>query len=310
MDHWFHKIMDDPFVFFIKSGPLDTLLHRIQNVYNNTGGRTCYILVQPSWCLIEHFEAICQLLAELKPQAPQLNFIFMAPNIETLNLYRGVGIQALNISSSCLIDDEVFRPVICDKIYDVIHIAQASPFKRHWLAYELDNIAVISYDSGISSDLSILSGYKNIKYSNFTSDGNKVVINRRLNHAEVADLISQSRVGLILSSTEGQNRSSVEYLLCGIPIVTTPSKGGRETFYDSRHVLICEPDSDAVKKHVKILIDRNVEPLEVRSSVYNKIKEHRKRLLVFLESISNKNILTNSGERLWIPEFFGALYNV
>ncbi len=54
-----------------------------------------------------------------------------------------------------------------------------------------------------------------------------------LNSWEVARKLNACRVGMCLSETEGAMFAAVEYLLCGLPVVSTPSQGGRDVWFDS-----------------------------------------------------------------------------
>ena len=52
-----------------------------------------------------------------------------------------------------------------------------------------------------------------------------------------------------MSSQEGAMYSSVEYLLCGLPIVSTKSTGGHDVFFTDTNCIIAE-DSIRVFPHV------------------------------------------------------------
>ena len=45
--------------------------------------------------------------------------------------------------------------------------------------------------------------------------------------------------------------ASSEYLLCGLPVVSTPSRGGRDVWYNDRNAVICAPTSAAVREAVE-----------------------------------------------------------
>jgi hypothetical protein len=55
---------------------------------------------------------------------------------------------------------------------------------------------------------------------------------RQLEVREIPAWLNQARVGLCLSAYEGCMRASAEYLLCGLPIVSTPNIGGRDRLAD------------------------------------------------------------------------------
>ena len=45
--------------------------------------------------------------------------------------------------------------------------------------------------------------------------------------------------------------ASSEFLLCGLPVVSTPSSGGRDVWYNDRNAVICAPTSAAVREAVE-----------------------------------------------------------
>ena len=50
--------------------------------------------------------------------------------------------------------------------------------------------------------------------------------------------------------------SSSEYLLCGLPVVSTESQGGRDYWFDDYNSIICEPNENLVKKSVEIMLEK------------------------------------------------------
>ena len=61
-----------------------------------------------------------------------------------------------------------------------------------------------------------------------------------LSQAQINHVLNRSKVGLILSAFEGNNKASIEYLLSGLPVVSTPSKGGRDVFFDPDYCAIVD----------------------------------------------------------------------
>jgi glycosyltransferase involved in cell wall biosynthesis len=57
-------------------------------------------------------------------------------------------------------------------------------------------------------------------------------------------------VGGIFSEKEGACYSSSEYLLCGLPVVSTRSEGGRDEWYNKWNSIICDPIESAVSEAV------------------------------------------------------------
>ncbi|MFI5322346.1 MAG: hypothetical protein ACHQ6U_02155 [Thermodesulfobacteriota bacterium] len=73
---------------------------------------------------------------------------------------------------------------------------------------------------------------------------------RVLTPEEMADALNRCMVGLCLSAEECGMYASVQYMLCGLPVVSTRSKGGRDEFFYDRYVKIVDDDSKAVRKGV------------------------------------------------------------
>jgi glycosyltransferase involved in cell wall biosynthesis len=87
----------------------------------------------------------------------------------------------------------------------------------------------------------------------------------------------QSYCGLILSKIEGVCRASSEYLLTGLPVVSTPSKGGRDVWYDKDNSLIVDPDECQVAEAVAEFMARPRDPSSIRDRYLNLAKEFRHR---------------------------------
>jgi glycosyltransferase involved in cell wall biosynthesis len=66
-------------------------------------------------------------------------------------------------------------------------------------------------------------------------------------------LLNQAYCGLALSAIEGGMHASMEYLLCGLPVVTTESLGGRSYFLNSNNSIFVDDNSDAVLSAVNEL---------------------------------------------------------
>ena len=76
------------------------------------------------------------------------------------------------------------------------------------------------------------------------------------NIKEVSNFINKCRVGLCLSSEEGGMYASTQYLLCGLPVVTTNNIGGRNTFFHPDYVYYAEDDSRDIAHGVEELKNR------------------------------------------------------
>ena len=108
---------------------------------------------------------------------------------------------------------------------------------------------------------------------------------RHLSPEEVIDKLSQSKVGLILSEYEGACYSSSEYLLCGLPVVSTYSGGGRSYWFNDYNSIVCPPDADAIAESVKKLASYNRDPVRIRESHIQQAKRLRRNFISLHSSI-------------------------
>lgn len=101
---------------------------------------------------------------------------------------------------------------------------------------------------------------------------------------EVSREYNRARVGLCLSALEGGNYSTTEYMLCGLPVVSTRSDGGREHFLDPEVSRIVEDDARAVAQAVAELIARRIPPQVVRLRALVKLREIREDFILLVNS--------------------------
>lgn len=117
-------------------------------------------------------------------------------------------------------------------------------FKRPFLAKNINGLVVIkgaNYNPSNFYDL----GQLNPKYMNAS----------RISPVEVNDLLNQAYCGGIFSEIEGACFASSEYLLAGLPVVSTKSIGGRDYWYNENNSIICEATPESVKDAVDLAIE-------------------------------------------------------
>jgi hypothetical protein len=299
---YFHTLLDDPPVYVISSGNL--FQSGIQLSLNQAQGRNFYIVVQPAWNFELHASRIAEQVSIVKKRNSNVRFMFMCPTMAELRSMRSLGLDAFMIHKNAFIDEKIFKPdETIQKKYSAIHVANTEKFKRHHLAWSIENIAVVTYSYRNTIDLSELSGYSHLGYANFSKPG---IINM-LPPSEICKIMCASGCGLVLSETEGANNASTEYLLCGIPVVSTPSRGGRDVFFDERYVRIVQPIRQEVERGVQYFNGTLINPCEIRNNVIEKMKVHRHRLITWLCMISGADLFASADSNYWIPQFTNKL---
>jgi glycosyltransferase involved in cell wall biosynthesis len=200
-------------------------------------------------------------------------------------MFESYGFKGEVINQNCFLDENLFKIIDSKKIYDAIYTARFAEFKRHHLANKIENLALIAGNNSASS----ISKIPPHQYLN----------EKHLSPEEVNIKLSESRVGIILSQFEGACYSSSEYLLCGLPVVSTSSYGGRNVWYNDYNSITCESNPDAINEAVKSLIYKNRDPARIRLMHINLSHYFRSKFIKYLQKI-----LINSGASVDANELF------
>ena len=198
-----------------------------------------------------------------------------------------MGVSAHFINQNAFLDERLFH-ILPDetKIYDAVYNARMVPFKRHELACEVSRLLVIggtySQDDSIDYYHKVRAALPDAQFT-LEMSGSYVL------PADVNTLLNRSRVGLCLSALEGAMYAATEYLLCGLPVVSTVSVGGRDSWFDPRFTRIVPDDPRAVAEAVQELISLQISPELIRTETLNRMWEHRRRLIDLGQSIYAAN---------------------
>ena len=217
---------------------------------------------------------------------PQHELIMLASapdEVETLSRY---GEPALLLNHNLTISEATFRPLPGSEIeFDAIYTARPVKGKRIELAAAIDRVAYISHIPFAPDNESaeVLAGMRALAPAHTILnrwDGAKPI---SLNVTEVNQAYNRAAVGLCLSAIEGAMLSSMEYMLAGLPIVSTPSLGGRDFFFDPEYCLIVPPDPRAVREAVAALKARQIPRDYVRQKTLARIEPQRRAFLALLD---------------------------
>ena len=273
------------------------------------GGRTCQVLVRPSWNVPGISAEVARADQWLRSQHPNVKLTCLVPTEADADHLAGLGVATVHTHNLALVDEQIFYPEPgVAKRYKAVHIAQAGAFKRHHLAQGVSNLALVTYAGMAGEELvaDVARKYRDLGFVNYTeADGH-----RWLDGAELRGVIGSAYCGLILSEEEGPNNASMEYFLCGVPLVTTPARGGREVMYDPRHVAIVAAKPEAVEAAVATFAAVAPDPQEIRISALAKTRPHRERLIAWLSQVVGQDLLPQADESFWLPQFCDKLREV
>jgi len=217
----------------------------------------------------EHIDAMFQDLALNKQ-----NFfcLFNSPAEAQRLLARGFHGQLIN--HNIFIDPRTFRVwPDTNKRYRAIMLARQTPFKRHYLAKTVSKLALIS--GGWNADDPLNYDLPPHVYNNRTV----------LSRSEVCQKLNEAVCGLIVSEEEGACYASGEYLLSGIPVVSTHSSGGRDLWYNEYNAIICEPTETAVAAAVDALNKDPRDPYIIHEMHVMQADRYRQKFISAVQDI-------------------------
>jgi glycosyltransferase involved in cell wall biosynthesis len=285
-----HVFSHDPLVLYVPVGgrrplsPLASLGRRLAS-------RPATFLLMPSWTL-ERPGTVDQIGRDLSwfaARFPQHEIIFLCNTDEERRLIAAVGGTAIFSNHNLMISENVFRPLNDVPVeYDAVYNGRISHIKRHYLAFEIEKLVHVTYSigelppAGARRFLQRLQAQSPLhRIANPIVDG----LPGHLTADQVNRVYNQAAVGLCLSPTEGAMYSSMEYLMAGLPIVSTPSVGGRDVYFDPDFCTIVEPEPTAVRRAVERLRDRAIPREEIRGRTLEKVQAQRAELTDFLSAL-------------------------
>lgn len=261
-------IYDSPKIIWCKTWSIServsgaTVINPIVNAFSHID---VIWLVSVGW-LASDFE--CRAILDgVHSIAPSHKVIFLVNTYEETNLLRRKNITHMLVNQNQFLNRNEFRPIPdTPKTYHAVYNAGLYNYKRHHLAQKIKDLALIARGSGDAEAIETVKCMEGVHLVNFTSG------NYRWQSPEEVNLIyNQSYCGLCLSKTEGAMKACMEYMLSGIPIVTTVNKGGRDYFLDGRFTIWTEDDPNSVAEAVEWLVAEEISAEFIRNETLHKL---------------------------------------
>jgi hypothetical protein len=253
--------------------------------------RRVYFLMGNWWTLLDP-KGLAQTKAlydALSDRYPQHRFLFLTNAREECQALDRLGMPNFFCHHNAFLDERIFCPQPgIKKTLDAVYTARLNRFKRHILARHIPAWGLLYYhdQTNAAAQSAYLEYLRRVMPAMDCLNHDPATgAYRRLDPSEMCRAYNRARVGLCLSQAEGGNYATTEYLLCGLPVVSTPSTGGRDFFLDPETSRIVEPDARAVAGAVAELIARRLPPREVRLRALLRMREHRQGFIGLIESI-------------------------
>lgn len=292
----FYPLARNPWVIYTTSGPtLGNVFHMARALEGTTAR---FVLAFHS--KISRWEAhfLRRQVEEFRRRHSACSLTILAPDKEEQQRVRritGADVRFINKNAFTREDQFCIQPDV-DTEYDAIMNARTIRVKRVELARLVDNLAMITVVDNEAYFEEMKALLEGAAWLNFRG-GEYTYFSR----TEVATALNRARTGLILSAVEGTNRASIEYLLCGLPVVSTPSEGGRDVFFDEDYCAIVEPTAEAVRQGVQRMLAQDVGPEEIRDRTLRRVREHRARLLDLAGELAGRELGVDVDE--WLDRF-------
>lgn len=230
------------------------------------------------------------------------NPILCAPNNHILNLFKKYRPQYESILSgnNAFINENIYTINNEEKKYDLIINSSFTKLKRLNLSENIKNKVYIGYQCGELNefhDCLPKDGY----IPNFEDRYRHIDNWKWISNIDVIKLYNQSCIGGIFSETEGSCFSSSEYMLCGLPVISTKCSGGREYWYNNNNSIICDPTKESIEKayfNAKMKLEnKEFNPVDIRNNHITEMNIQRNTLVYKVLEIIKK-ITSN------IPELY------
>lgn len=241
-----------------------------------------HLLINPWWNLAgpPAWQRQLARIGETAQAFPQTRIAFLCNAQQEIPIVEACGLDALFVNQNAFVQEHVFDIIAVPKTYRAVYNAKFAPFKRHELAAKVAGLALI-YSLWRSENYPTVKA--RLPAAQFLNGQPGSDEYRYFDSRTVARHLNQARVGLCLSAEEGAMFASMEYLLCGLPVVSTASRGGRDVFFDAESCAIVPPDPDAVAEAVTEMIARRPDPAAIRARALAGVAEHRQRFVEFVD---------------------------
>jgi len=274
---------------YIISEKPNILISYWQDFFENHGkilecfseGKKVHFLFQLGW-QVETPERVTDVSSkanQLKSDYPFLDMTFLCNSHDEESLLCGEGLNGVYCHQNAFLDPARYKVLTgVAKKYDAVYLARITPFKRHELASKVFSLMLIG-DHHLREQAHFDKIMKILSHADWK---------RKVFSGNVYKYFSKARTGLCLSAEEGAMFVSAEYLLCGIPAVTTANIGGRNGLFDDEYTIHVGDTPEEVAEGVKKLIEKKIDPFLIREKTIEKMEVHRKKFISIIQDIYDR----------------------
>jgi len=219
--HW----MDEDFVF----------QHSLDMLFDSLKRQKAYFLYNWFWHIenLQRVEVVKEFEIRHNRKHPGHQFIHLCNTIKQMEAFQKKGLNAVFCNQNAMVDENIFKPLpLVTKRFDAVYDARLKDYKRHYLAKDIESLALIyAFDPNIDDVNYVNMTKRELAHAEFFNHpgSSEYII---LEPSEVNQCLNLCKVGLCLSAIEGAMYSSVQYLLSGLPVVSTRIPGCIDSVQD------------------------------------------------------------------------------
>lgn len=248
----------------------------------NTVGARPHFLVFRTWYGGDLRGGLSALRLWARAGFPRVTWMCNA--LAEVRMLRALGQAAIFCHHNLFCNEQVFTIGSNSVDYDAIYIARLDSYKRLWLAKDIPRLRLVTANP---QDAHRLEAWK---------CGHAVINQQFMEYPMIAAEISRAKCGLALSRKEGGMLATTEYLLCGKPVLSTPSRGGREYWLDESNSLKVAASSQEIGEAVRGLQSSAWNPQLIRHHTISRIWGQRQILFDYVGRLAEGRRCTSSAQ--------------
>jgi glycosyltransferase involved in cell wall biosynthesis len=191
-------------------------------------------------------------------------FLFLCNTKKEKLLCDKMEIYSVYINKNCFLDESLFKIIDnTEKIYDGIYVTSIKTEKRLDILKNTKNILIVK---NVNKETD-----PNVNTENLN------ILDEKMLKEDLCKKYNQTLFGCIFSMLDYSSNVSSEYLLCGLPVITTTSYGGRDIWYNKYNHIMIDPNEDSFNKAINLCKEK------INSGLFNPELIRRNKINLMLE---------------------------
>lgn len=228
---------------------------------------------------------------------PKKQFVFLFNTVNEIHTSGSYDIHGVYMNKNMWLNENVIKAEGGrNKDYDAVYVTRRSPDQRHYLAAKIGNLALVLEKGSTQS---------------FTSLPRHTYMNvAALSMPDRLAVICRACCGLSLADIKGTNFSIGEYLLCGLPVVSSHAPDGRSEWLNEYNAIECAPTVDSVLAAVEQMKQSPRDPNLIREMHIAQANQQRLAFVDLLRTIFKKaGIHSENAEAVFKQRFADRIIN-